>query len=97
MMVYLGASLHSSGRSVSEVSRRIGAAASEFRFLYDVWKHAAVSLQRKLELFSSIVVSRLTYATASMWLLAVDLRRLDGFIAPACDVFCGFRLHSYLG
>ena len=27
----------------------------------------------------SIVVSRLTYATASMWLLTVDLRRLDGF------------------
>ena len=71
--------LHSRGRSVSEVSRRIGSAAAEFRMLNAVWKHAAVSLDRKIELFNSIVVSRLTYATASMWLLTVDLRRLDGF------------------
>ena len=75
-MVYLGASLHSSGRSVTEVGRRIGLAAAEFKKLSIVRKHAAISLQRKLELF---VVSRLTFAIASSWLLKADLRRLDGF------------------
>ena len=35
-MVYLGATLHSSGRSVSEVSRRIGLAASELKLLNTV-------------------------------------------------------------
>ena len=54
-------------------------AASEFKLLSTVWKHAAVTLKRKLELFNSIVVSRLRYATASTWLLKADLRRLDGF------------------
>ncbi len=39
----------------------------------------AVSLQPKLELFNCIIVSRLTYANASTWLLKADLRRLDGF------------------
>jgi hypothetical protein len=78
-MVYLGASLHSSGRSISEVSRRIGLAASECKLLSTVWKHAAITLKRKLELFNSIVVSRLRYATASTWLLKRDLKRLDGF------------------
>ena len=75
--------MHSSGRSISEVSRRIGLAASEFKLLSTVWKHAAVTLKRKRELFNSIVVTRLRYATASTWLLKGDLRRLDGFSSAA--------------
>ena len=77
-MVYLGSTLPS-GRSVTEISRRIGQAASKFKLLSTVWKNAAVSLKRKLAVFNSVVLSRLTYALSSAWLLQADLRRLNGF------------------
>ncbi len=57
----------------------MGSQLQSFKLLSTVWKHVAIPLKRKIELFNSIVVSRLTYATASVWLLKADLRRLDGF------------------
>ena len=76
-MVYLGLTLHASGRSVTEVSRRIGLAAAESGFSSGVWKHGAITLNRQLDIFSA-VVTKLKYALASAWLMKSDLRKLDG-------------------
>ena len=78
-MIYLGSALHASGRSVTEISRRIGQAAAEFKLLSTVWKNAGVSLQRRLAVFDAVVISKLMYALSSAWLLQADLRRLNGF------------------
>ena len=78
-MLYLGATLHHSGRAVSETSRKIGMATGQFKVLNTIWKHAAISLTRKIEIFTATICSRLVYATASSWLMKSDLRRLDGF------------------
>ena len=78
-MVYLGSSLHSSGRSVSEISRRIGGASADFRALTPIWKHTCIPMARKLYIFQSVVVSKLLYSAASCWFWKKDLQRLDGF------------------
>ena len=80
-MLYLGAAVHSNGRASTEMGRRIGAAAKDFKQLSAVRKHASLNLHRKLELFESMVLSKLGYAMASLWLTKSDLRRLDGFHA----------------
>ena len=80
-MLYLGAMVHSNGRAHTEVGRRIGAAAKDFKQLSAVWKHSSLKLTRKVELLDSMVLSKLGYALASLWLTKSDLRRLDGFHA----------------
>ena len=80
-LVYLGGLLVADGRADSEVSRRIGAAAGDFRCLQKVWSHAGVSRSRKIQLFCSIVVSKLQYGLATLWMTMPQRRRLDGFCA----------------
>ena len=80
-MMYLGATIHGSGRFGCEVARKIGSARADFRTLQTVWNHASVSRHRKVQLFDSLIQSKLRNATASAWLLKADLRRLDGFQA----------------
>ena len=64
-----------------EVARKIGAATADFHALDKVWKHSCISRARKLELYVSLIESKLRYALSSAWLLKADLRRLDGFQA----------------
>jgi len=80
-MVYLGALLTADGRADSELSRRIGLAAGDFRSLRRFWGHANISRARKLELFHALVVSKLQYCLSSVWLVTSQRRRLDGFYA----------------
>ena len=63
-MLYLGSTIHGNGRFGCEVGRKIGAAAGDFKALQRVWKHATISRQRKLQLFDSLIQSKLRYATA---------------------------------
>ena len=80
-MIYLGATVHGSGRFGSEVARKIGHATADFNQLLSVWRQTSLSVQRKFKLFESLVLSKLLYGVASAWLLKADLRRLDGFHA----------------
>ena len=73
-MMYLGATIHGSGRFGCGVARKIGSARSDFRTLQTVWNHASVSRHRKVQLLDSLIQSKLLYATASAWLLKADLR-----------------------
>ena len=80
-MEYLGATVAQDGQVGSELHRRIGIAKGEFRALQKVWNHAAVSLQRKLYLYRSLVETKLLYALASTCLTKAQDRQLDGFQA----------------
>lgn len=81
---YLGALLCADGRSASEISRRIGAAKSEFELLKQCWQHAPLSTARKMKLYSSLVLSKLLYGLESMVLSSSDARRINGFHAACC-------------
>ena len=93
-MLYLGSTIHGSGRFGCEVSRKIGAATADFRSLQTVWKHASVRMPRKVQLFEACIQSKLRYALASAWLLKADLRRLDGFQASCLRKILGIP-HSF--
>jgi len=78
---YLGGLLSRDGRSDSELSRKIGTAAGDFKQLQRLWSHAGVSKKQKLQFFDAFVLSRLRYGLSSIWLVTAQRRRLDGFCA----------------
>ena len=80
-MVYLGGLITDDGQIDSELSRRIGFAAADFKRLRQLWGHADVSRQKKLQFFSALVVSKLAYGLCTAWLTKARQRKLDGFHA----------------
>ena len=54
-------------------------ARGDFRVLSKVWRHSTLRRERKLKIFSSLILSRLLYSLGTACLLKADLRRLDGF------------------
>ena len=78
-MTYLGSLVHDDGKAVLEITRRIGMCKSLFQKLSRFWAHASIGLQRKLEVFQSLVVSKLMYGLAGLWLGIAEQRRVDAF------------------
>ena len=50
-----------------------------FALLLRVWCHAAISVTRKIDIFNSLILSKLRYGLAAVWLGIAEQRRLDGF------------------
>jgi sorting nexin-29 len=80
-LVYLGGLLTGDGRVDSELSRRLGLAAGEYRKLRTLWGHASLSVQDKLLCYHSFVISKLVYGLSTLWPVKIQRRRLDGFYA----------------
>ena len=80
-MVYLGSSLAADGHIGCELNRRLGAANADFLKLQRVWRHAQLSIQRKLAIFDACICSKLSYGLSTACLTQVERRRLDGFHA----------------
>ena len=76
---YLGTLLSESGYISPELSRRIGMVKGDFQSLEKVWKHSALSKDRKLEIFRSLLEAKLFYSLACAVFCKADIRRLDGF------------------
>ena len=77
--VYLGGLITCDGRATREISRRLGESSRTFDQLQQVWKHAAITTRRKIEIYKYCVVAKLLYSLDSLWLVQVDRRRLDAF------------------
>ena len=80
-MIYLGGLLASNQGSQSELSRRIGLAASTFRSLAKVWSHSGVQVVDKLKYFNCFVISVLSYGLSTLPFTKEQSRRMDGFHA----------------
>ena len=80
-MTYLGTVLTEDGRLNNELGRRIGAARAELVALTKVWRHSSLTTKRKLQIYSSLVESKLLYGLLTCSLTVAELRRLDGFQA----------------
>ena len=78
-MTYLGSTLFADGGVKSELNRKLGTAWADFSKLKRLWNRAALSKQRRISIFSSIVLSRLLYGLSSAWLNVAEQRRLNGF------------------
>ena len=78
---YPGALLSASGRAASEISRKLGAARADFNQLQRLWGHACAPQKDKVQFFLSLILSKLRYGLSTMWLVAAQRKRLDGFVA----------------
>ena len=76
---YLGAQLAANGQVESEVLRKIGLAASDFRTLRRIWQHCNISIRFKFIVFQACIIQKLLYSLESAWLNKALLRQLDGF------------------
>ena len=94
-LVYLGSLLDKAGNIGSELNRRLGAAQADFKQLSKIWRHTCLSLQKKLEIFESCVVSKLLYCLHTAWLNVADLRKIDAFHAQALRSISNTP-HSYV-
>jgi len=94
-IVYLGSLLDKAGNIGSELNRRLGMARSDFKQLAKVWKHACLSLDKKLQIFEACIVAKLLYCLHTAWLNAADLRKLDAFQAQCLRNIAGIP-HSYI-
>ena len=61
------------------MSRRLGEGSGVFQQLCKIWKHAAVSKARKMQIYASCVLSKVLSSLDSLWLLKADRARLDAF------------------
>lgn len=90
-MSYLGTTLWADGRVKSELGKKLGAAWSDFQFLAQLWKHTAVTKQRKLQIFQAVITSKLLYGLSSAWLNVCEERRLNGFQARCLRGIVGIK------
>ena len=58
---YLGALFSNTGRIDSELSRRLGMAAADFKAVKQIWNHSSISRLDKLQIYMTCVVSKLLY------------------------------------
>ena len=77
----MGSLLCSDGTSDSELNRRLGAARDTFSKLCRVWGHTNIPVQRKLEIYSACILSKLTYNLHALALNIAEQRKLDAFHA----------------
>ena len=92
---YLGCLLSADGAIQSELSRRLGLAAADFKALCRVWAHASINRTRKLQIYKGCVESTLMYGLHTCWLNKSQRRRLDGFQARCLRRLLGI-LPSFL-
>ena len=62
-----------------EILRRISLASNIFGRLANVWKRTGLSLQTKIRLYNTLVISVLLYGSETWTLLKGDERRLEAF------------------
>ena len=96
-MTYLGTVLSADGRVSNELSRRIGLARGSFRTLCKIWNHTSLTRKRKLEVYRSLIESRLLYGLSCCCFTVSDLRRLDGFQAKCLRKVIGVAPSYYSG
>ena len=80
-IVYLGATLSTTGQLRGELGKRFGAAWGEFCRHSRAWKHTAISTARKIQVFQALVTSKVMYSLNLAWLNKAERRMLDGFQA----------------
>ena len=93
---YLGSDIDSSGRSMPEVIRRIGLAASILGRLTNVWRQQRLSLATKLRLYNTLMVSVLLHGAETWTLLQSDEQKLEAFHMTCQHRILGVRWYNFV-
>ena len=76
---YLGGIVTSTGGCDEDINNRLGKAKVQFRRLKKIWSSSKFSIQTKVKLFNSLVVSVLTYGSETWKTTERDKKKLDTF------------------
>ena len=76
---YLGSAISSDGDVEADINTRLAKAAAVFRRLDNVWRSSTLSLEIKLDLYTSVVVSTAIYASETWKSTARICQQLDVF------------------
>ena len=90
-IMYLGTSLSKDGRLGTELGRRIGCAKADFKALCKVWRHSSLTRRRKLEIYASLIETKLLYGLSCSCLTVAEQRRVDGFQARCLRQVLGIQ------
>ena len=80
----------------TEILRRVGLATNIFGRLANVWKRTGLSLQTKIRLYNSLVISVLLYGSETRILLKADERRLVAFHMNCQRRILGIRWFNFV-
>ena len=78
-IVYLRGLIDNTGKPGPEVRRRLGEARVAFQNLKRVWRHAGLSVRRKIRIYKACVVSKLLYNLSTLWLTNTQMDSVDAF------------------
>ena len=93
---YLGSTIASNNSSFNDVNRRIAIATSTMSKLSSLWTSSRLSLTLKMRLYNSLIISIITYISASWTLTKAQKKRLDAFNTKALRRIVGVRWHYYV-
>ena len=93
---YLGSTIASNNSSFNDVNRRIAIATSTISNLSSLWTSSRLSLALKMRLYNSLIISIITYSSASWTLTKAQKKRLDAFNTKALRRIVGVRWHDYI-
>jgi hypothetical protein len=93
---YLGSDVDSDGYSTPEIHRRIGMANSIMGQLDSIWKQQRLSLQTRLRLYSSLVLSVLLYGSETWTLRKSDSEKLQAFHMLSQRRILGIKWYDHI-
>ena len=91
---YLGSTIASNNSSFNDVNRRIAIATSTMSKLSSIWTSYRLSLALKMRLYNSLIISIITYSSASWTLTKAQKKRLDAFNTKAPRRIVGVRWYD---
>ena len=80
----------------NDVNRRIAIATSTMSKLSSLWTSSRLSLVLKMRLYNSLIISIITYSSASWTLTKAQKKRLDAFNTKALRRIVGVRWHDFV-
>ena len=93
---YLGSTIASNNSCFNDVNRRIAIATSTMSKLSSIWTSSRLSLALKMRLYNTLVISIITYSSASWTLTKAQKKRLDAFNTKAIRRIVGVRWYDYV-
>ena len=93
---YLGSTIASNNSSFNDVNRRIAIATSTMAKLSSIWTSSRLSLVLKMRLYNSLIISIITYSSASWTFTKAQKKRLDAFNTKALRRIVGVRWYDYV-
>ena len=95
-LTYLGSTIASNKSSYNDVNRRIAIATSTMSKLSSIWTSSRLSLALQMRLYNSLIISIITYSSASWTLTKAQKKHLDAFNTKALRRIVGVRWYDYV-